>query len=86
MDMVDPTPTDLEMLADKLNDKLLPRIPAQGITDMEARIQLLNEQKATLHNHFDSPDATRRLNEIKLQLHVAESRLTEYRIQLKGLN
>lgn len=84
--MPDPNQTDLEMLADQMHGQPVTRPAAQGIADMESRIQSLKQQKANVLNHFNSPDAEKRLDEINRQLCEAESRLTEYQTQLQGLN
>ena len=84
--MPDPKQTDLELLADQLHGRPVARAAAQGIKDMEERIQMLKQQKADLLNHFDSPEAIKRLDHINSELLEAETRRTEYKAQLDGLN
>jgi hypothetical protein len=94
----DPTPAELEMILDATNitekGRPLARPPAQGVADMQARIELLNSQiqKVKEQLKIKKSDAKFQasaqpvLNDLVRDLGEAQDRLREYQTQLQGLN
>lgn len=94
----DPTPAELEMIIDAANimekGHPLARSPAQGITDMQARIELLNSQIQKVKKQLKLKKADAKfqasaqpvLNDLIRDLAEAQARLHEYQTQLQGLN
>ena len=89
----DPNSVELEMLADAAEGSPLKRTAQQGVTDMEARIALLNEQKVkTLDRLNQTRSGTVRaelnshLTLLNDDLRQANDRLREYKTQLEGTN
>jgi hypothetical protein len=84
------TPADLEMLADLQNGRPVKRTPAQGIADMQARIEQIKAaiwKRTTVMSETD-PDPVNEsdLAEYKKELAEAEARLLEYQTLLQGQN
>jgi len=94
----DPTPAELEMILDATNitekGRPLARTPAQGVADMQARIELLTPQIQQVEDQLKlkktdakfQASAQPVLDDLVRDLAEAQSRLRECQTQLKGLN
>ncbi len=87
----DPTEADLEMLADDVAGKPLPRPAAQGAADMKARLAQLKKQKKKLLDRLQ--DGARNddpgwdsIADLDKKIKEAQERLGGYKTQQKGLN
>ena len=92
----DPTPVELEMILDATNlaEKGRPhaRPSAQGIADMQARIDFLNSQIRQIEEQAKKSDekfksfAATVLTDLNRDLIEAQDRLREYQTRLQRLN
>ena len=94
----DPTPAELEMILDETNiaarGRPLARTPAQGVADMQARIEFLTAQIQQVKDQVKLKKAdvkfqafaTPMLETLARDLTEAQDRLREYQTQLQGLN
>jgi hypothetical protein len=94
----DPTPAELEMILDATNlaerGRPLARTPAQGVADMEARIELLTRQIQQVKEQLKLKKADAKfqasaqpiLADLTRDLGEAQIRRREYQTQLQGLN
>jgi exonuclease VII large subunit len=94
----DPTPVELEMILDATNiaekGRPLTRTPAQGVADMQARIEFLNSQIQNVKEQLKIKRADAKfqaaaqpvLSDLVRDLAEAQNRLHEYQTQLQGLN
>jgi hypothetical protein len=92
----DPTPSELEMVTDAAHiaehGHSLKRKASQGVTDMQARIDLLTGQKRLILDQIEEADPqiasslTQQLNSLNTELREAQDRLAGYQTQLQGLN
>jgi len=94
----DPTPVELEMILDATNlaekGHPLARPSAQGIADMQARIEFLNSQIQQVEGQIKLKRADKKfqafattvLADLNRDLLEAQNRLREYQTKFRGLN
>lgn len=94
----DPTPAELEMIADTAHQaergRPMPRKAGEGVADMQARIESLTAGKRKILDQLElatlnpqlSIGLEQTLADINQELREAQERLREYQTQQKGLN
>jgi hypothetical protein len=93
-DNYEPSNTELEMVVDEARKAIgkgpAPRSAAKGVSDMAARIGLLNEQKTKLLKQMELHPSDTQLDStlvaVNSELREAKKRLAEYQTQAKGQN
>jgi len=93
-DYAEPSPTELEQIVDEARQASgrgpAPRAAAQGIKDMNERIEYQTQLKEKLRSQFQPgirrDDLETAIRTTDSEIALARARLAEYETQLTGLN